>query len=158
MLQSQDNVFFEEYKRLDKLCSKMFACNNGVTEYITQMENKSSIGYLRIISWESDYKMLKRIRYVRNKIAHEPNWLQFSNYEDLLNVRSFYKRILSGQDPLTVLNKKLRAELAKKNARRARTSSSHARSQEKIIGYSLVGFLFGLAVLLIVVLITIYFG
>ena len=33
-----DNKFFEEYKRLDKLCGEIFSCRNGVSEYITQME------------------------------------------------------------------------------------------------------------------------
>ena len=42
-MQPADNDFFEEYKRLDRLCADMYSCQNGVSEYINQMENNTNI-------------------------------------------------------------------------------------------------------------------
>ena len=104
-LQSHDNEFFEEYKRLDKLCSEMYSCQNGVSEYIAQMENKSYQGQYRVSSWDSDYKMLKHVRWVRNQIAHDSGLYQISEPNDLEFVRDYRNRIFSGQDSLTLLRK-----------------------------------------------------
>lgn len=104
-MQPADNEFFEEYKHLDKLCGDMYSCRNGISEYIDQMDNKSYKGSPLIPSWNSDYKMLKHIRWVRNQIAHDSGSYQVSEPEDLEFVRNFYDRIFSGQDPLTLLRK-----------------------------------------------------
>ena len=100
-----DNEFFEEYKRLAKLCSEMYSCQNGVSEYISQMEIESYRGQYSISSWDSDYKMLKHVRWIRNQIAHDAGAYQISEPNDLIFVKNFYKRILSGNDPLTLLMK-----------------------------------------------------
>ena len=100
-----DNNFFEAYKRLDKLCSEMYTCQNGVSEYITQMERRTNIGQYRVPSWNDDYKQLKHIRWVRNKIAHDSGSLQISDAGDLDFVQDFYTRIFTGSDPLTMLRK-----------------------------------------------------
>ena len=109
-MQPADNEFFEEYKRLDKLCSEMYSCQNGISEYIAQMENKAYQGQYRIHSWDSDYKMLKHVRWVRNQIAHDSGTYQISEPEDLTFVRDYYNRIFSGQDSLTLLRKAIDAE------------------------------------------------
>jgi len=109
-LQQADNKYFEEYKQPDKLCSEMYSCKNGVSEYIAQMENKSYQAQYRVSSWDSDYNMLKHIRWVRNRIAHDSGTHQISNPEDLEFVRDFYNRIFSGQDSLTILRKAIDAE------------------------------------------------
>ena len=104
-MQPADNEFFEEYKHLDKLCGDMYSCRNGISEYIDQMDIKSYKGSPLIPSWNSDYKMLKHIRWVRNQIAHDSGSYQVSEPEDLEFVRNFYDRIFSRQDPLTLLRK-----------------------------------------------------
>lgn len=109
-MQLQDNDFFEEYKRLDRLCSDMYSCQNGISEYIAQMENNSNQGRCRVSSWESDYKTLKHVRWVRNQIAHDSGSCQISEPEDLTFVLDFYDRIFSGQDSLTLLRKAIEAE------------------------------------------------
>ena len=43
-MQSLDNEFFEEYKRLDRLCSDMFSSRIGVSAYIEAMEAKAAQG------------------------------------------------------------------------------------------------------------------
>lgn len=104
-MQSGDNVFFEEYKHLDKICSEIYSCQDGIKQYIADMEENSANGQLRVPGWNSDYQKLKHVKWVRNKIAHESGIVQFSTEEDLAFVKTFYDRILSGDDPLTLLHK-----------------------------------------------------
>lgn len=122
-MQPADNEFFEEYKHLDKLCGDMYSCRNGISEYIDQMDNKSYKGSPLIPSWNSDYKMLKHIRWVRNQIAHDSGAYQVSESEDLEFVRNFYDRIFSGQDPLTLLRKEEeKAAARRKNQNKQQTT------------------------------------
>lgn len=100
-MQNLDSIFFEEYKRLDNLCKDMFTSNNGVTEYINQMELSSYKGKYKVPNWDKDYKMLKHLRWIRNQIAHNSG--SFSNQEDLDNLQAFYKRIFDLNDPLAKL-------------------------------------------------------
>lgn len=99
-----DNKFFEEYKRLDKLCGEIFSCRNGVSEYITQMECTSQ-GHYKVSSWDNDYKALKHIRWVRNQIAHDTTGNIICKESDLLFVIDFYSRIINGEDPFAQLRK-----------------------------------------------------
>ncbi len=122
-MQPADNEFFEEYKHLDKLCGDMYSCRNGISEYIDQMDNKSHRGYHLVPLWDSDYKMLKHIRWVRNQIAHDSGAYQVSESEDLEFVRNFYDRIFSGQDPLTLLRKEEeKAAARRKNQNKQQTT------------------------------------
>ena len=43
-VQALDNEFFEAYKRLDRLCSDIYGCRNGVSQYIEDMERASYQG------------------------------------------------------------------------------------------------------------------
>ena len=45
-MQAIDNEFFEAYKRLDRLCSDIYGCRNGVSQYIEDMERASDQGRL----------------------------------------------------------------------------------------------------------------
>lgn len=49
-MQAIDNEFFEAYKRLDRLCSDIYGCRNGVSQYIEDMERVSYQGRLAIPS------------------------------------------------------------------------------------------------------------
>lgn len=97
-----DNTFFEEYKRLDKLCMDLLSSKSGVSEYISQMET-SRFGQYYIPSWDNDYKTLKHLRWVRNQIAHDTMGGTISDECDLTMVRDFYTRILSREDPFAQL-------------------------------------------------------
>ena len=37
--------FFEEYKSVDNICRDMFQTNQGITEYINQMERMDAAGF-----------------------------------------------------------------------------------------------------------------
>lgn len=128
LLQLSDIRFFEEYKRLDNLCSDMYSCQNGVSEYIAQMEQKSSQGRYRISSWDSDYKMLKHVRWVRNQIAHSSSNCQMSEATDLKSVQDYYDRILSGSDSLTLLRKALQRE-SELRSQQKRSQADHVKPQ-----------------------------
>lgn len=39
-----DNLFFEEYKKLDKLCSDIYNDKYGISTYIKDMEENDYIG------------------------------------------------------------------------------------------------------------------
>ena len=51
-----DNKFFEEYKMLDKLCKEIYSAQNGVSEYISDMETQLNAGSEAIPDFEKDYK------------------------------------------------------------------------------------------------------
>ncbi len=134
-MQAQDNAFFEEYKRLDRLCGDMYSCQNGVSTYIAEMEQKANQGRYRVSSWNADYKMLKHVRWVRNQIAHDTGTYRHSEPADLESVKSFYRRILSGQDPLTLLRRAAEAQrktAQKKAAPRQREREALYRPQPPV--------------------------
>ncbi len=104
-MQELDNAFFEAYKRLDRLCSDLYGCQNGVSRYIADMEQIPSRDRLAIPSWEESYKTLKHLRWVRNRIAHDDEPFRICTERDVRDVNDFRHAIISGQDPLTELRK-----------------------------------------------------
>ena len=169
-----DNDFFEAYKRLDKLCSEMYACQNGVSEYIAQMERLAYNGQYRVSSWNNDYKSLKHVRWVRNQIAHDSGAFQISEPDDLDFVQDFRSRILSGDDPLTRLRKAIESEESlrgqqKKQASEAKIQRPQVRqysyqvppelpkySPEKKKTRAWIGVLVGVAIITLILLILSY--
>lgn len=131
LLHELDNHFFEAYKRLDRLCADLYSGNNGISAYIADMESKTAKGRLSVPSWDSDCKNLKHVRWVRNRIAHESALMQVSETSDLTFVKNFYDRILSEEDPLTLLRKadtrQKRTRVNKQPQSKPSQSSQHAR-------------------------------
>ncbi|MDE6764583.1 MAG: hypothetical protein K2J73_13025 [Oscillospiraceae bacterium] len=93
---------FDEYKRVDKLCREIFSSQSGVTQYITKMEERASYGRSVIPSWNDDYYTLKRVRWLRNKIAHESGATE-CNENDAAWLEDFHRRLLERQDSLALL-------------------------------------------------------
>ena len=104
-MQTLDMTFFEEFKRLESICNDMFSCKSGVTEYINQMEQTADKGRIVVPGWDADYKALKHLRWLRNQIAHDADVAGLCKQEELTQLRKFYKRILTQQDPLAMLQK-----------------------------------------------------
>ncbi len=96
--------FFDEYKSLDRLCKDILESENGVSEYIERMEREER-GKMIVADWERDYKKLKSMRYLRNRIAHEDgiNENDVCSPSDTSWVMQFQDRIMAEEDPLTVL-------------------------------------------------------
>lgn len=112
--------FQEEYKRLDRICRDCLGSNEGVSEYIRQMESVSFEEHQCIGFWTADYKSLKHVRWVRNQLAHEVGTLtsDICKQSDLDFVQSYYQRIIKGTDSLTLLRK----------ARASRTNNKHSEN------------------------------
>lgn len=114
-----DEELFEEYKRVDGICRDMFASQRGVSEYIEQMERDFVDGQQRIPSWEQDYRALKRVRWLRNQIAHEMTATDCTS-NDVAYIRDFHDRLLHQEDPLAVL-------------RRLRSAAQPTVTQRKVV-------------------------
>ena len=104
-MQEQDNDFFEAYKRLDRLCSDIYGCQNGVSQYIDDLEHTSYSDRLAVPTIEQTYRELKHLRWIRNQIAHDSGQFPFSEEQDVRSVNDFFDAILKGNDPLTRLRK-----------------------------------------------------
>ena len=159
-----DNDFFEAYKRLDKLCSEMYSCQNGVSEYIAQMERLTYKGQYRVFSWNNDYKQLKHVRWVRNKIAHDADSYQISEAGDLDFVQDFYSRIFSGGDPLTLLRKAVESEnriqSQQKKQQKAQVqvpTAPYSYTPDKKKSHTWIGILISLGIIALILLILYYF-
>lgn len=103
----QSNIeFLEEYKKLDKLCKDMYSGYEGVSSYITEMEETEYNRPLTISTWDTTYKQLKHLRWKRNQLAHELDISsEFCTQDDIDWVKQFHSDILTGNDPLAVANK-----------------------------------------------------
>ena len=105
--------FFDEFKKLDNICKDIYGENFenklGVTLYLDDMDENFSQGLANVSGWKSDYMTLKRIRHIRNELAHSNK--SFSDEScsqyDIDFVRNFRVRILNQTDPMALLHKKL---------------------------------------------------
>lgn len=156
-----DNVFFEAYKRLDNFCSDAYECRNGISEYIAKMEQSSARGQSRVPSWNDDYKKLKHVRWVRNRIAHNDEPSQVSEPADLTFVRSFHDRMQTSRDPLSLLRKANTEERKRVRPRAASNTSRSKKSGNKKHANKtrsgLTALIIGLIVLIILLLVYYFY-
>lgn len=104
--------FLEKFKALEKLCNEIYDAKNGVTCYINEMNERYDYTAASIPNWKEDYRMLKRLRHIRNQLTHDVGTLetQMCTSADIEYLVEFRLRILKRNDPLAMLTK------AKKNA------------------------------------------
>ena len=76
MPENTNIIFFDEYKKLDKLCSEMYGKNSGgVTCYLNDMMTVPVMQRNRIPEWNQTYDRLRELRHIRNQMAHgEQKW------------------------------------------------------------------------------------
>lgn len=99
-------TFFEEYKRLDKLCGDLYGEQYGISCYIEDMKaSASNNGCRNIPKWTSDLQQLVSLRHTRNHLAHAGGAFHEKNctQEDIAWILNFYERILNRTDPLAML-------------------------------------------------------
>ena len=96
--------FLEEYKRLDRLCQDMLSTLQGVSEYINRMELLFEQGEEFVDEWTINYKMLKHLRWLRNRIVRCVEETECS-LKEIEMITNFYHQILIQQDPLALLYK-----------------------------------------------------
>lgn len=89
-----EETFFEEYKRLDRLCAERLGVKNGVSAYIARIERSKR--------FPEELKTLKRLRWLRNRIAHE-NGSSGCEKADLAALRAFAARVGRGEDPVSTM-------------------------------------------------------
>ena len=99
-------LFIYSYKRLEKMCSEIYANNHGLSSYIDEMIN-TPIGSRYVCDWEEDLKQLKHYRWVRNQIVHEPGCTEenMCKPDDAQWLDNFHSRIMSANDPLALYRK-----------------------------------------------------
>lgn len=104
--------FQEEYKELDSLCRDIFSGGEGISQYIRRMESVLGQEYRFMSTWEYDYKQLKHMRWLRNRLAHEVGTLDsdLCTKDDIAWLENFHKKILEGNDPLAVIGRVMRQQ------------------------------------------------
>ena len=94
----RESDFLSLYIKVDKFIKDAYSSNEGVSEYIRQMEINCGKGYTYVQSWQTDYNELKRVRRLRNQLVHDDvfeveeedyNWLEY-----------FYNRLFTADDPM----------------------------------------------------------
>ena len=107
-------IFLEEYKQLDKLCSELYDGQPGVTSYINEMKNVNWNDARDIPNWKSDLNELKRLRHIRNHLAHTEGAFdeKLCTNEDVNWIKDFRNRILKQTDPLALLQKYYRKNVS----------------------------------------------
>lgn len=127
MLETEERLF-DEYKMVDNICRDIFSSQSGINQYITEMDQKFSYGCSVVPSWDDDYRRLKRVRWLRNQIAHESSATD-CNEEDVAWFEEFHSRLLELRDPLALLRK----------ADRERSSFSYQRESRPKLSISCDG-------------------
>lgn len=164
-------AFFEEFKRLDKLCGDLYKDQYGITHYIDDMKSVSGVDYQHIPDWKTDLDRLIRLRHIRNYLAHTEGAFneEVCTQKDIEWLQSFYKRILNQLDPLAMLHQyfKEKQEMARRLIAQPPASQSptpQSSSNHKIL-YGVVFFLTIIGGTLLVILIlmalfifSIFFG
>lgn len=103
----QNIIFQENYKRLDILCKDCYKSQEGVSEYIRQMDKHMLEGKRLVKDWENEYSNLKHVRRIRNQLAHEVGTINSDIVKeyDILFLSNFHKKIHNSTDALSVLRK-----------------------------------------------------
>lgn len=105
--------FLEKYKKLDQLCRQSLSSDRGISEYIDEMSRERR-GY-RIAGWGKDYKKLKRVRWIRNRLVHDTDSFEDNlvTAEDIEWLHTFYRRIMECKDPFSLLRQADRPSIKK---------------------------------------------
>lgn len=100
-------MFFEEFKKLDKVCKEIYNSDVGVTNYIKDMQSVPRNKYLFIKNFELNLKYLIRFRHIRNHLAHSEGGFdeKVCTEEDIVLIKNFHKRILTCSDPIALVLK-----------------------------------------------------
>ena len=98
--EKQNIAFMDLYKTVDNSLKDILGTDKGVTEYIGILEIKAGCSK-STQEIKQDLKMLKHLRWARNKLAHDVDYgtqiLEQGDYEWLANFR---KKIGKGRLPI----------------------------------------------------------
>lgn len=149
--------FIESYKYLEKLCGDLLNDDRRISAYIDEMINTPKGSYL-VSGWDDDLKKLKHYRWVRNRIAHEPDCTEenMCDPSDSVWLDGFYSRIMNQTDPLALYSKAIKLRSNQKSAQTHKPESptytfSHSNSNRQTAKNKSIGCLGLLMVLLLII-------
>ncbi len=105
-MQTLNINFMELYKDVDRFIKDAYSTQEGISEYIREMEIRALAGKRSIPTWDTDYAALKHLRYIRNQLAHDVSYdSDICEEADYDYLEGFRDRLFSGTDPLARLTK-----------------------------------------------------
>lgn len=121
--------FLEAYKNLDELCKQILSNESGISQYIIEMECEEQ-EHKGVPGWDNDYKQLKRMKKIRNKLVHDTDSFeqQLFSEEDIEWLKSFRSRILQLTHPFALLDQ-LKMNSAKTTGRKEIHSKTEVRQE-----------------------------
>lgn len=124
-------VFFEEYKKISNLCNDMSQVQNGVTEYINELEK---IAGRREPEAQNVLRQLKRMRHLRNLLAHGEGTFEqeLCSAQDVEWIRDFHQKLLTQTDPLALYNQKKRRNQSGQQAEQQAEQQGRQKEFEKL--------------------------
>ena len=135
--------FNNEFKKVSHICEDAYYVPNsdkhGVSAYLQEMDQNFASGKSLVHNWQSSYEELKRLRRLRNDFAHDTLYEEITQ-EDLDSLCVFHDMLISGDDPLAILQKKLREKRDRSKA--VKNASEVANSQSYKTGGNSPGCLF----------------
>lgn len=140
-----NDIFLEEFKRLDKLCKEMYRTDTGVTTYINEMKRVPASVSRAVPGWNADLKQLISLRHLRNHLSHDVGTLDktICTKNDIDWLKAFYKRLYNQSDPLTLLYKR-----NKNKPQKAKTAGKHHKSTHKLGCLTAAAFIACIAILI----------
>lgn len=142
-------MFMEEYKRLGKLCAEVLNDGRGVTAYIEAMQNIPQGAYM-VRGWREDLKQLKHCRWIRNRIAHDPECTEanMSTPSDTKWIVNFHNRILRRNDPLALYYSAVQARHLQMPAKRSKGNADGTSLGSRLVGIGLAIFMIAMLVII----------
>lgn len=147
--------FLEAYKSLDELCKQILSSDRGISEYIDEM-SKEQQAHLKVFCWENDYKQLKRMRWIRNRLVHETNSFEDNliTVEDIEWLQDFRSRIMKCTDSYSLLYQS-------RNAKRKATPKQEIlpeKHYETCQSSQKLNLVVGVIILIVIVILAIIFS
>lgn len=125
-------IFFEEFKRLDKLCRDIYKSSHGVTDYIDDMKSVAWNHSRYIPNWNESLRQLITLRHIRNQLAHTEGAFYeiLCTQQDINWLKDFYALILTQSDPMAQVYQIRNHIQAQQNSHKQRTEQSVNQSQK----------------------------
>ena len=120
-MEKLNREFFDEYTKLDGLCKMMLNSPKGISGYIESMYNVPLNKSRLVKEWDSDLKMLKQYRRIRNELAHSVGAFhrEICVRYDITWIKQFQTRIKKKTDPLSLLFKASQQKQRSKKKKKA---------------------------------------
>lgn len=127
-----EQEFLDLYIRTNKFCEDMFRSQNGISTYLEEMERVSPSRSYLVDEWNADYRMLKRLRWLRNQIAHEG--FSECDEDDYMMLEQFQRRLYNRQDPLALLYQREQEAIRRRQEAEAqrKREAAYRRQQDAI--------------------------